>query len=331
MNNARKFCRGKKTYLIGTVICLTVFCSWQGWIKVPNEAYVILVGLAFMFLRSGISREIRENGNPQSIRLEPKFSAELSPRLETIKSDPRNDGNGHQAGGVRMDMIVALATTCVLGAVIVIFAWLSAGCVSESTVTPVKQADGSTILQTNTVRTLDTNAVITGINGVVPGAVRLACAKDANARPYFQQAQVLLTALADSGVVDPNVIQASLSNISIRELRSDEAIIAEQAALALYDAFAAQVVNQRLDRVTWLRPVLAAVANAIGRGLNDASASLRFDEIGREAYGRALLRVYDEITVKMDKASPTQMEELKAQRRHLGNAIENAMAMKSGQ
>ena len=54
------FLNGKKTYLTGWAICVLVFANWQGWIKVPTEAYAGLAALMIMFLRSGVSRELGE-------------------------------------------------------------------------------------------------------------------------------------------------------------------------------------------------------------------------------------------------------------------------------
>ncbi|GEM_PF-2341648 len=133
------------------------------------------------------------------------------------------------------------------------------GCTTTTTTTPGGQ--------TQTISMLDTNAVITGINAVVPGLVSVACAKDGNAKPYFQQAVIVLRAVTSSGAVDPAMIRASLSSISIRELRNENAILAEEAGLAIYQAFASQVVGNQVDRVVWLRPVLTELGNAIQAGL----------------------------------------------------------------
>jgi len=118
-----------------------------------------------------------------------------------------------------------------------------------------------------TVPTLDTNAVITGINAVVPVAVRLAVQKDTNCGPYLKQAAIIFRAAAMRGDFDPLMIQQSLASISIKELRTDEAALAEQAGLALYQAYVAQVVSAKLDQVVWLRPVLDALSRAIVQGL----------------------------------------------------------------
>lgn len=118
----------------------------------------------------------------------------------------------------------------------------------------------------STVQTLDTNAVIAGIKAVVPIGVRLACEKDTNAAAYFDQAALIIGAAANNGTFDMQTLTNSLATISVRELRSQDAILAEEAGLAIYQAFAAQVVTAKLDQVTWLRPVLSALADAIKEG-----------------------------------------------------------------
>ena len=56
--NLLAFFNGKKTYLVSGVICALVFGVWQGWWKVPSEAYAALTAMAIMALRSGVAREI---------------------------------------------------------------------------------------------------------------------------------------------------------------------------------------------------------------------------------------------------------------------------------
>lgn len=126
---------------------------------------------------------------------------------------------------------------------------------------------GAAIAGAPSANVLDTNAVITAIQDAVPPAVRFACKKDTNAVAYLQQAAVVIRAAAMRGDFDPALIEQSLSTISIRELRTDEAQLAEETALALYKSFAAKVVGQKLDQVVWLQPVLDALSQAILEGL----------------------------------------------------------------
>jgi hypothetical protein len=76
----------------------------------------------------------------------------------------------------------------------------------------------------------------------------------------------VLNAAATSGSYDIATITNSLSKISIRELRTQNAVIAEEAALAIYKAFFAQVVSKQLDREVWVKPVLLALAEAMKAG-----------------------------------------------------------------
>jgi hypothetical protein len=144
----------------------------------------------------------------------------------------------------------------------------TSGCVSTKTVTSVTDTNGFTTFTTNVTRTLDTNEAISLIEAAVPPAVEMVCQKDKNASAYFQQAQLVIRAAAANGQYDVATITNSLSKISIRELRSQNAVMAEEAALSLYQAFAAQAVTQQLDKVVWLRPVLLAVADAIKSGVD---------------------------------------------------------------
>jgi hypothetical protein len=142
------------------------------------------------------------------------------------------------------------------------------GCVTQQKVTSEQDPydPNVTRLITNSVTTLDTNMTLAAINVAVPGTVRLVCAKDENARAYFLQAALVLNAAASGGQYDVATITNSLAKISIRELRSQNAVIAEEAALAIYKAFFAEVVSKQLDREVWLKPVLLALAEAVKSG-----------------------------------------------------------------
>lgn len=117
-----------------------------------------------------------------------------------------------------------------------------------------------------TTNTLDTNAVITAMQAVVPAAVRYACEHDTNARPYFIQASVIIHAAANNGQFSTASISNSLASISIRGLRSQQAIDAETAAFGIYQLFAGQVVTEKLSQVVWLPPVLNALGDDLLAG-----------------------------------------------------------------
>ena len=144
---------------------------------------------------------------------------------------------------------------------------LVSGCIKTMQVSSNTGTNGVVTLTTNIVSTLDTNAVVSAINAVVPAAVSYACSKDTNAAPYFVQAALVLKAASDAGQYDPAQIEASLSKISIRQLRTQTAIDAENAGLSIYKAFFGQVVDQQLAKVLWLDPILQGLANAIQAGI----------------------------------------------------------------
>lgn len=156
--------------------------------------------------------------------------------------------------------------------VMAILAWICAMCLMTTlvgcTTTKVVTTGTDGTVVTNTVKTLDTNAVIESIGVIVPSAVSIACASDTNAIAYFQQAALMLKLLADTGTVDYATVSNSLSTISVKEIRNNQqAIIAEVTIMAIYKAAVAKVVDGQLDKVTWLRPVLAALAQAIQDGI----------------------------------------------------------------
>lgn len=237
MNSLLQNLQGKKTHLTCVLLIALLALHWKGWLVLPTEVYGVLVGLALMFLRAGVTREISDQGAPAT---DAKAEAPKSPV--------------NLAGGGRFGLLSIFAA-----GIGVIFL---SGCTTTTTTTPAGQ--------TVTTTMLDTNAVISAIQNVVPAAVKAAVNKDPNCGPYLKQVAVLFRAAAMRGDFDPKMIQDSLSQISIKELRTDEAALAEQAALGLYQAFAAQVVSQKLDQVVWLRPVLDALSRAIVAGLPKA-------------------------------------------------------------
>lgn len=132
---------------------------------------------------------------------------------------------------------------------------------------PAPSNDPGGAPSTNLVTTLDTNAVINSIEVIVPPLVSAGCDHDKNLAPYLTQLSILLRTAAGNGKVDPASISNSLANISIKELRTPESAAIEKTILGFYSVFAGKVVNAKLDQVSWLRPVLVALADAIDAGL----------------------------------------------------------------
>lgn len=143
---------------------------------------------------------------------------------------------------------------------------MGVGC---TTVQQTEMVNGQPV--TKAVKTLDTNTVMRAIGDIVPPAVTVAVGYERNSGPYLQQVAIALRLLAERGEFDPAQVHSSLSQISIAELRSDRAVQVEQTALGLYRLFFANVVDQQLDRVQWLKPVLLSLADAIDEGLRAAT------------------------------------------------------------
>lgn len=60
MNTLTQLLDGRKTYITGILAILLVVAHWAGVIEIPSEAYVVLFGLAVVFLRSGITKSAAE-------------------------------------------------------------------------------------------------------------------------------------------------------------------------------------------------------------------------------------------------------------------------------
>lgn len=101
--------------------------------------------------------------------------------------------------------------------------------------------------------------------------------QDANARAYFEAADVVLGILINSGTFEPKSVQDALKNISVRELRSEEVSLAVAAAVALYGNFFGEAVTAKLDQNVYVKPVLVALRNGIVRGLGTTSTERTFN------------------------------------------------------
>lgn len=57
---------GKKTHGTCVLLLVLLFGSWQGWWQLPPEIDKALLALALIFLRTGVSREIKQTQNPET-------------------------------------------------------------------------------------------------------------------------------------------------------------------------------------------------------------------------------------------------------------------------
>ena len=50
---------GNKTHIVVVIVLILCICKWQGWVKVPDEAYVALLAAGLSFLRMGVAKAER--------------------------------------------------------------------------------------------------------------------------------------------------------------------------------------------------------------------------------------------------------------------------------
>jgi hypothetical protein len=137
------------------------------------------------------------------------------------------------------------------------------GCTTKTTVT--QGADGT--YKTNTLSSLNLPALTNAIALAVPPAVNLAVSQEPQARAYLADAAVVINLVLASGSYDPNSLNAALNTLGVKEVRTPQAQAAIDAAVALYKGMYGQVVEAQLDKVTWLPPILKAIADGITEGL----------------------------------------------------------------
>lgn len=91
-------------------------------------------------------------------------------------------------------------------------------------------------------------------------------------RPYFEASRAALDGLVRSENYDPTAFAAALSGLPVKELKGEKGSLVVGAAVILWEEYAAEVVN--LDRSTYVKPVIAAVAKGLARALGQSPAEL---------------------------------------------------------
>lgn len=109
----------------------------------------------------------------------------------------------------------------------------------------------------NRVVTVSTLAANTG--------TRIALIRNPDYRPHFETALAGLEVLLAEANYDPLALRAVLSQLPLKELRSAEGALIVDAAVILFDAYAAEMID--LDRVRYLRPVIQGIRDGIARAL----------------------------------------------------------------
>jgi len=140
---------------------------------------------------------------------------------------------------------------------------LTPGCTTTS-----KQVVTNGVTNTVQVTQLDAQKTADAIAVVLPAGVAFAVARDANTAAYFHAAAIVFAAAVENGQYDPKAIETTLSTISIKELRTPEAKAAIEAGLAIYRSYFGEIISQKLEQATWVKPVLLALAEGIEGGLN---------------------------------------------------------------
>jgi uncharacterized lipoprotein YajG len=105
------------------------------------------------------------------------------------------------------------------------------------------------------------------VNVTVPSAVRIAVSKEPKSVQYFRLVSTTIDLLTlGSSDLSPDTLQKALADIGPEVLKTAEAQAAVDAVQALYSAFYADIVAQKLSEKE-LNNVLRALSSAILRGL----------------------------------------------------------------
>lgn len=84
-------------------------------------------------------------------------------------------------------------------------------------------------------------------------------------RGIFESALAALDVLVADQNYDPTALQSALAKLPVKELQDGQGTLIVGSALILYDAYARDFV--KLDRTTYLLPVINAVRSGMARGL----------------------------------------------------------------
>ena len=105
------------------------------------------------------------------------------------------------------------------------------------------------------------------VNVTVPSAVRIAVSKEPKSVQYFRLVSTTIDLLTlGSSDLSPDTLQKTLADTGPEVLKTAEAQAAVDAVQALYSAFYADIVAQKLSEKE-LNNVLRALSSAILRGL----------------------------------------------------------------
>lgn len=154
------------------------------------------------------------------------------------------------------------------------------GCKSTSVVTTTPQVfTNSTgtvttnlVTTTNVTRTLDIVLTTNTINLIAPLAVSQAVTLAPQSRQYIADAATAINTFIGGSDYTPAALDVALSQIPSKELQNPQAIAAINSVVGLYESAYAQVVEQKLNQVNYLVPILRAISAGITQGLATTAA-----------------------------------------------------------
>jgi hypothetical protein len=99
-------------------------------------------------------------------------------------------------------------------------------------------------------------------------AAKKAMQLDTNAKAYVQSVEVVVEAALNDGSFEPDVLKASLANISVKELRDPTIAGIISDVFDLYQAQFGDVVAKGLDKNTYARPILEGLRDGLKAALS---------------------------------------------------------------
>lgn len=165
--------------------------------------------------------------------------------------------------------------TCLFGLLLAFAIPFTPGCTTTNTVStsPVVSTNSAGVVSTNNVtttnatRTLDIALTTNTINIIVPLAVTEAVIQAPQSRQYLTDAATAINVFLGGNNYTPAALDAALGQINSKALQNPQTLAAINSAVGLYEASYAQVVEQKLNQVNYLVPILHAIANGITAGL----------------------------------------------------------------
>lgn len=162
---------------------------------------------------------------------------------------------------MKISMKTSIFVAIPLAVIMTVLLFGSTGCKTVVTT----NTDGASI----TNKVVDSTAIISVINSVVPVGVQIAVAKSTNSIPYLKATAIAIDALVSAGVYSPSQLQTELVKLNVTNADAQMVI---QAGLSIYKSFVADAVVAKLAEKDYL-VVLKSLSDAINQGLMFASST----------------------------------------------------------